>query len=186
MLRLINKIILVHVLLFGVSAAWAEGELSEMAAKLHPASKDIVKQMDKKAVIESVYRQLRWRTTTKDSRLSTAQIDKKVRQYVADKYVPSLLGNYSLVYQKLVAANKEFSGCDNPDAVSLSVDVKVVLCLLEQEEKDTIRVQYMTSGYGRGWTKSTVYVFRMKGNALRLSDIELQLKEGHEVYVEKL
>ena len=134
------------------------------------------------SIADSLYEQIRPRAKITNKELSSEEIDKRVKKYIAEKYAPALISNYSQLYSKLKTAKKDFSSCDNLEPIEPGKDVLASLCITQQN--DSVLVQYMTNGFGRGWSKSVVFVFRRSRDSFVLSAIELQPKEGVKAYVE--
>ncbi len=154
----------------------------ELISRLHNASENIEQFVNHKSVFESIYIQIRPRANITNTKLRSSQIDEKVRKYVAEKYAPALISNYSFLCSKLKTAKAKLSSCENLSPFSLNKDVLVALCV--KQEKNSLRVQYMTNGYGQGWRTSAVFVFEIEKSSPQLSAIELQLKGGVKAYVE--
>jgi hypothetical protein len=151
---------------------------------LHKVSESINQHANNESIVESLYKQIRPRANITNTKLSEKQVDGIVRGYIAKKYAPALINNYSSIYSKLKDSKKDFSKCDNLNEFSMNENVLMALCIKQQS--DSLRVHYMTNGYGKGWAISSIFVFAIKENLLTLSSIELQMKEGQKAYVEGL
>ena len=169
--------------LFFVSAFASESQ-SELTRRLHKASERISKYANNESIVESLYNQMRPRANITIATLNEKQIDDIVRGYIAKKYAPVLINNYSQIYAKLLDSKKDFSKCDNLNQFSMNANVLMALCIKQQS--DSLRVQYMTNGYEKGWSISSIFIFAINENSLILSSIELQMKDGQKVYVEGL
>lgn len=170
-------------LLIGASA-FAGAVESGVISKIHNASKDIKQSANHDSIAESIYKQIRPRVNITNTVLGAAETDRIVRSYVYEKCAPALINNYAQLYSQLKAAKKDLTTCEDLNPFNLTKDVLAALCVKTQAA--FVRVQYLINSYGRGWSTSTIYVFSAEGSALRLSSIELQLKEGAKAYVEGL
>ncbi len=167
--------------LFLGTVAFASDSQSELLARLHAASSDISQHVDAGAVTKSLYRQMRPRVLITSDELDPSQIDRRVEEYISGKYSPVLIENYSRLYSTMRKGGKEFSRCDKPEDFRSSEEVKMTLCVVE--ERDSVRVNYMTNGYGRGWTLASAFIFST-GNEIKLVAIDLGLREDQRVRVE--
>jgi len=180
-----TKKLFVGLALLLVGAVASAGVIeSGLMSKLHNASKDIKQHTNHGSVVESIYKQIRSRVNVTNTTLNVAEIDRIVRSYVSEKYAPALITNYAQLYSQLKAAKTDFSTCDALHPFNLTNDVLAALCV--KTEGPTVRVEYRTNSYGRGWSTATIYAFTTEGDALRLNEIELFLKEGTKAYVEGL
>jgi hypothetical protein len=166
-----------------ISAYASEGQ-SELINELHKASESINQHVNSEAIVESLYKQIRPRVNITKTKPSEKEIDDIVRGYIAKKYAPALINNYSLIYSKQKESKKDFSKCDRLNGFSMSENVLMALCIKRQS--DSLQVNYMTNGYGNGWATSLIFVFAIKENLLTLNSIDLQMKEGQKAYVEGL
>lgn len=182
LMTLKSLILFTFTLIFYVSGSIASENQSGLITKLHTASENIEIFTNHESVDKSIYKQIRPRANVTNTKLSASQIDEKVRQYISEKYEPALISNYSFLYSKLKLAKKDFSSCEDLNPFNLNENVLMALCL--KQENNSLRVQYMTNGYGRGWSISAIFVFEIEESSLKLSSIELQLKEGVKVYVD--
>ncbi|WP_289028953.1 hypothetical protein [uncultured Paraglaciecola sp.] len=114
--------------------------------------------------------------------MSEQQVDDKVRQYIADKYMPVLIMNYQHIYTQLHDNSGVFSNCDKVTAIKPGEDVLKALCL--KEDNNQIKLSYMTNGYSQGWNTSMTLVFNTIEEEYVLTSIELHLKNGVKAYVE--
>jgi hypothetical protein len=169
--------------LFFISASASEAQ-SELTRELHKASESINQHANNESIVDSLYKQIRPRANITNTKISEKEIDNIVRGYIEKKYAPALINNYSSIYSKLNNSKKDFSKCDNLNEFSLNENVLLALCIKQQS--DSVRVHYMTNGYGKGWAISSIFIFAIKENFLTLSSIELQMKEGQKAYVEGL
>lgn len=168
-----------------VSAVASAGMVdSGLMSKLHNASNDIKQYTNHGSVVESIYKQIRPRANITNATLSGTEIDRIVRAYVSEKYAPALVANYAQLYAQLKAANADFSTCDALHPFKLTKDVLLALCI--KSDGSTIRVEYRTNGYGKGWSTSAIYTFADDGDALRLNEINIFIKDGAKAYVEGL
>lgn len=170
------------ILAFTTNAVLASDRLSGIIIMLHNASNNFEQSVNHESIVDSLYDQIRPRAKITNNKLSTEEIDERVRMYVTEKYAPALIGNYTHLYSKLKSEKKNFSSCDDIEPINADNDVLVSLCVKQHE--NIVRVQYMTNGFGRGWSKSVVFIFKPNKNTLLLSAIELQLKEGVKTHVE--
>ena len=180
--NMITKLLILFMLVFFSNITLAGNTLSDIKNKLHFASNNFEQSVDHDSVVNSLYKQIRPRAKITKKNLGSEEIDKKVRTYVIEKYAPALIENYSHLYSKLKEEKKDFSSCNTPESIDSGKDVLISLCV--EQSNNSIQVLYMTNGYGRGWSKSVVFIFKMTGNTLLLSAIELQLKEGVKTHVE--
>jgi len=175
----------ISIALLVVSAtASAETVDPGLIKKLHSASISIKQHTNDYAVIESIYKQVRPRANVTKTTLSVAEIDRIVRSYVSEKYAPALVTNYMQLYSQLKAAKADFAACDALLPFNLTKDVLAALCVKAQGS--TVRIEYRTNSYDRGWSTAAVYVFAAEGNVLKLNEIDLLLKGGAKAYVEGL
>jgi len=107
------RILITLSLTFAIALSQAAGENAEVISLLHEASKNIDKHSNYEKITESLYSQIRPRANITNKQLSEKQIDERVRKYIAKKYAPALVGNYSVIYSELQKRNKSFSSCDN-------------------------------------------------------------------------
>jgi hypothetical protein len=176
------RILIVLSLTFAFTLSQAANEKAEVIAQLHEASQSIDEHSNRERITESLYNQIRPRANVTNKQLSEKQVDEKVREYVAEKYAPALVGNYSTIYGELQSQKKSFSSCEDIAPIKEKEDILKALCLRELE--GSIKVQYMTNGYGKGWSETAGFVFTSIAGKLQLVAIELYLKEGATAYVE--
>lgn len=179
------KKLFVGVTFFLVGATASAGVIEHsVMSKLHNASKDIKQHTNYGSVVESIYKQIRSRANVSNAALNVSEIDRIVRSYVSEKYAPALITNYAQLYLQLKAAKSDFSTCDTLHPFNLTSDVLAALCVNTVGSK--VLVEYQTNGYGKGWSTASIFAFTTEGDALKLDEIELFLKEGTKAYVEGL
>lgn len=169
-------------LIFIATPTYASSKNTVLISQLHKASQNIEKFSNYKLINESLYKQIRPRANITNHQLSKIQIDEKVRKYIALKYAPALVGNYSHLYALLHSSKKEFSNCNHITPINPNEDILKSLCFIKH--KGSIKVQYMTNAYSKGWAKSAGFVFSTIEGKLQLIGIELHLKPGTKAYVE--
>lgn len=166
----------------GVSVA--SGDQARLGKELDTISAHIGSHTDQHAVTDSLYRQMRPHVLITNKHLKAAEIDKRVHTYIAKKYSPVLLMNYSLLFSKMRTANKHFSSCDKLQPFEFAKNIKTALCTAQQHGK--VQVNYLINDNNKGWEKASIFVFQPVDSTLKLVAIKLKLKKGQKIRVENI
>ena len=155
---------------------------STILKEIHKSSVDIENYSNNEAIQKDMFIQLRSKANITNKKLSSNEIDKKVREYISKSYAPILIKNYAQIYSEMIKENKDFSNCKNPVPIKPAKDILKALCL--KEDNGNYKIQYMTNGYSQGWSVVASYLFSKAQESQKLIAIDLQLKKGIKAYVE--
>lgn len=151
---------------------------------LESVSAHIGEHTDQRAVTNSLYRQVRPHVQITNKKLKASSVNKRVRAYIAKKYTPVLLMNYSLLFQKMKSAYEHFSSCKKLQPFEFARDIKTALCTVHH--RNNINVRYLINDHNQGWKETAEFVFHPAHHSLKLVAIDLKLKKGQKFHVEGL
>ncbi len=156
---------------------------------LHIASKNLENYTDYETLVEQHFEQFKDRVFVTNQEISEKERNQKIREYLKGQYFPRLVFNYSVIYQKLIKAGKDFSPLGKPEAIlhrysddeyyedlpQMSEEMVSELALSAGVEGNKLIVEYYAR---RGWDEYwpdpyVVYTFERKENNLVLTDIKL-------------
>lgn len=165
------------------STSYATEALSPRLKELESASARIGSHIDRRAVTNSLYRQMRPHVLITNKKLKASEIDKQVRTYIDKKYTPVLLMNYSLLFGRMKKAHDHFSSCsDKLQPFDFTKNTQIALCTANT--KGNIHVRYMMNEHRQGWEKTSEFVFRHTKHGMTLVAILLNLKKGQKLHVD--
>jgi hypothetical protein len=184
MMRYISKVFLVFMMAMFFPSELVADAANAPYATLKEISTDIRHHTDIKAVVDSLYTQMRPRVLIHDTSIDSATTDQKTRTYIQNRYAPALIANYTHLYDKLTRAHKEFTPCDNPQPINADAPVQQALCTLHLG--DTLIVRYLTRMPPDAWKTSAEYRFLQQKNRLTLKAIRLSLPPEAKVRIKGL
>jgi hypothetical protein len=168
--------IFIGIILFSI------GLFASSTDMLHKASSDIRHNADTKAVVESLYTQMRPRVLIHNTSLDSAIINQKTKEYIQNRYAPMLIANYAHLYNKLVYARKNFTLCKDPQPIDVNASLQQALCKVKQDNMLIIR--YLTRIPPNAWKISVEYHFLKQKETLILKAIQLSLPPKVKVRIE--
>lgn len=162
--------------------AHASEKHSALATALMRASDSLESHVDHESVTQSLYEQLRPRAKVTRKDLTKRQIDQRVREYVARKYVPALVGNYAHLYAQMRNAGHSFSDCARPRPID--VGDEILKCLCVRGNPQAVQVKYMTRGHSKAWEDVVIFEFSKVTTEYHLTGIDLGMSKGQQAYVD--
>lgn len=162
--------------------SYGADSLAKIAHKIEKASENIESNINKESVTDSLFKQIRPRAFITNNKLSAAQIDKKVYEYVEQKYTPVLIANYVKLFSVLKIAKQKLSDCKAPASLNMNEDVLISLCISIRNEK--VEVKYMTNSHSQGWKEIAIYEFSMEDDNYELSSVDIVLTDGQMAHID--
>lgn len=162
-------------------ASYATENQTRSGKALERISAHIGAHTDERAVANSLYHQVRTHVLITHKHLKPAEINKRVRDYIAKKYAPVLLMRYSLVYNKMKTANRHFSDCAKLEPFAYSKDIEAAMCTVH--DYGNTHVRYLVNEHRKGWEKTAEFVFQSNHDSLKLVAIRLNLDKGQKIRV---
>jgi hypothetical protein len=184
-----KKIMVLCFLSFGwLSCVSAQPLSIQQNADLHQASIDIYSHVDYDRILEKTFPEFIKRVFVTNKKLSQQEIERKVKEYLRNDYLPRLVNNYEILYKKLIAAKKDFAAEGKPEVIlprfsefsdegtpQMSREEIAELSLSAGINKKIITVQYYSRrGFEKYWYDPSVeYIFEYKNKKLILVDIKM-------------
>lgn len=163
-------------------AGYAANDQVTLHKQLESVSAHIGNNTDERAVANSLYHQIRGHVQITRHDLKRTEVDKRIHDYIAKKYIPILLLKYSEVFEKMQEANRHFSDCHKLQPFTYSSTAKAAMCTVRSHAK--LYVHYLVNENNKGWEKTSEFVFRPEHHSLRLVAIKLNLKKHQKVHVD--
>jgi hypothetical protein len=187
---MMNALLSIVILNLCVIASAQSLPLSEpQRLELHSASKNLEAHVEYEALVEQYFEQFKQRVFVTNQALTQKDRNQKIRAYLKDEYLPRLVFNYGVIYQKLIKAGKDFSPLGKPEAIlhrysddeyykdlpQMSEEMVSELAISAGVKDSKLIVEYYAR---RGWDEywpdpHVVYTFERKEKKLVLTNIKL-------------
>ena len=177
----LKTVFLIVVYFFGITAC-NDKNPDSVSMVVYKASENISSNVDVESITDSLFQQFRPNVQINKMYLSESEIDDAVRKYTQENYTPILIKNYSQIFTKLKGSRANFQSCEILTPIDTNSDVLESLCLVE-EGKEAI-VNYMTNGYGQGWSLTSSFTFTLYKKNATLTSIDINMESGVKVSVE--
>ena len=145
-----NKISIVFILLLISNPMYALSETAVLE-RIESASNKLLKTphllsskyIDKKFIVDSIYKSFRPYIKITNKNLSKEEIDKRTRKYIENSYFPVLVKNYTQIYEDVIDDGNTITFCNNKTFSNLGEDsvVSISLCV-DSVIEDKISVNY--------------------------------------------
>ena len=86
-------------------------------SELHSVSKNLEGYTEYEMLLEQHFEQFKERVFITNQEISEKERNQKIRAYLKYEYLPRLVFNYGVIYQKLIKAGKDFSPLGKPEAI---------------------------------------------------------------------